>query len=172
MIVELNAGEEKSEYKGGYRKGPVTAMCPRPVDINLILDEEGDVLRFTETSCNMHRFAEETEKKITGKWSLSVNDDAALGTWTSQRAASPLPISLTRVDLLPDAEVPKDANPLAATYDTRWLESVNFNDAGMAKSFGDVEVRFSQGFGVWHCLSGVGQFPGWRSQGQGQMRCY
>ena len=159
VIVELNAGAEKSEYKGGYLEGARYSYLPKPIDIKLILDEEGSVLRFTETLLQHGRFADAEDKKITGQWSLSVNGDTALGTWTSPTGDKSLPISLTRVDLLPVSEVPKDANPLPTTYDTRWLESVNFNDAGTAKSFGDVEVRFTKDSAFGIAFPVLGNFP-------------
>lgn len=159
VIVELNAGAEKSEYKGGYLEGARYSYLPKPFDINLILDEEGNVLRFTETLLQHGRFADEDDKKITGKWSLSVNGDAAIGTWTSPAGDKSLPISLTRVDLLPVSEVPKDANPLPTTYETRWLETVNFNDAGTAKTFGEVEVRFTKDSAFGIAFPVLGNFP-------------
>jgi hypothetical protein len=159
VIVELNAGEEKSGYKGGYIEGARYSYLPVPRDINLMLDEEGDTLRFTETLWPHRRFADEEDKKITGKWTLSVNGDTALGTWAAPDGSASTPIALTRVKLLSEIEVPKDANRLATTYDTLWLESVSFTDAGTAKSFGDVEVRFSKDSAFGITFPVLGQFP-------------
>ena len=159
VIVELNAGEEKSDYKGGYSEGARYSYLPKARDINLILDEVGNTLRFTET-LHLHRmFAEEEDKKITGKWTLSVTKDAALGTWASPDGKKSLPISLVRVDLVQEADVPENENRLATTYDNLWLENVSFADAGSAKTFGKVEVRWQKdsAFGIGFPM--LGKFP-------------
>jgi hypothetical protein len=159
VIVELNAGTEKSDFKGGYIDGARYSYVPKVRDINLILDQEGDTLRFTETLWQHRRFADEEDKKITGKWTLSVNGDTALGLWSAPDGTSLTPISLTRVQLVPNADVPDGGNRLAATYDTLWLESVSFTDAGTAKTFGNVEVRFSKDSAFAITFPVLGQFP-------------
>jgi hypothetical protein len=141
VIVELNAGEEKSDYKGGYREGSRYSYLPKPRDINLMLDAEGDVLRFTETMRPHRMFADEEDKKITGKWEIKVDGEKASGTWTSTKGDKTLPIDLTRTALLEKDDTPRDDNLLSASYDALWLQSISFSDAGTAKTFGAVEVR-------------------------------
>lgn len=159
VIVELNAGEEKSDYKGGYREGSRYSYLPKARDINLIMDAEAESLRFTET-LHLHRmFADETDKKITGKWNIKVDDNAATGTWTSPDGKKTLPIGLTRTELLAQAYVPSTDNQLSASYDALWLESVSFTDAGLAKKFGAVDVRYikDSAFGTTYPV--IGNFP-------------
>jgi hypothetical protein len=159
VIVELKAGEEHSSFKGGYREGARYSYVPKARDINLVLDQEGTQLRFTETLWPHHRFADEADKKITGKWQLKVSDDSAAGTWTSPDGKKSLPIALERVDLLSQRDKPADDNVLSATYDLLWVANVSFSDAGPAATFGNVEVRFSKdsAFGIAFPL--LGQFP-------------
>jgi hypothetical protein len=159
VLVELYAGEEKSTYKGGYREGSRYSYLPKTRDINLILDSEGTSLHFTET-LHLHRmFADEENKKITGKWEIDVKGAQALGTWTSPDGKKTLPITLTRSTLLGSADVSPNNNQLSASYDALWLETVNFTDAGTAKNFGAVEVRYLQdsAFGTKYPV--FGKFP-------------
>jgi hypothetical protein len=159
VLVELNAGEEKSDYKGGYREGSRYSYLPKPRDINLILDAEGKTLSFTETSHPHRVFADEEDKKITGRWDIVVDAKGATGTWTSATGDKTLPIALTRTDLLQNTVASSSYNQLAASYDALWLETVSFTDVGTAKTFGPVEVRFLQdsAFGTKYPV--IGNFP-------------
>lgn len=159
VIVELNAGYEKSDYKGGYREGSRYSYLPKARDINLMLDAEGDSLLLTET-LHLHRmFADAEDKKITGKWEIKVDGAKATGTWTSPKGDKTLPIVLVRSALMAQDDMPSDDNVLSASYDELWLESVSFTDAGTAKTFGDVEVRWlkDSAFGTQYPV--IGNFP-------------
>lgn len=159
VIVELNAGEEKSDFKGGYREGSRYSYLPKPRDINLILDEETDSLRFTETLRPHRMFADEEDKKITGRWQIIVQGEKASGTWTSTKGDKTFPIDLIRTALLEKDDMPPDDNLLSASYDALWLESISFSDAGTAKTFGAVEVRLlkDSAFGTTYPM--IGNFP-------------
>lgn len=159
VLVELNAGEEKSDYKGGYREGSRYSYVPKVRDINLMLDAEGESLSFTETLRPHRMFADETDKKITGRWVLKVSGDGATGTWTSPEGKKTLPITLTRAPLLGGGDVPSGDNALSASYDALWLENVSFSDAGSVKAVGPVEVRFMKdsAFGTRYPV--IGNFP-------------
>ena len=89
-----------------------------------------------------------------------MNGDTALGTWTSPDGKSSQPISLTRAELVPDADVAEGNNRLSTTYENLWLETVTFADAGTAKRFGDVEVRYSKDSAFGIAFPVLGQFPG------------
>lgn len=157
VIVELNAGYEKSDYKGGYREGSRYSYLPKARDINLILDAEGDNLRFTET-LRLHRmFADEADKKITGTWEIRVDAKGATGTWTSPKGDKRLPIRLTRArNVTPENE---NANTLSSTYNALWLNELKLKDAGLFKTFGAIEVRKlkDSAFGLEHPI--LGAFP-------------
>lgn len=159
VLVELNAGEEKSDYKGGYREGSRYSYVPKVRDINLMLDAEGDSLSFTETLHPHRMFADETDKKITGRWVLKVSGDTASGTWTSPAGDKTLQIALTRAALLGRGDVSSLDNQLSASYDALWLETVNFSDAGSVTAVGPVEVRFMKdsAFGTKYPV--IGNFP-------------
>lgn len=166
VIVELNAGEEKSDYKGGFREGARYSYLPKARDISLILDQAGQTLRFTETLHPHRLFADAEDKKITGTWSLKVDAKGATGTWTAPAGGKTLPIDLVRVSLIAQAELPAEANRLSATYDAEWLSHVTLADAGVFKSFGDVEIRKlkDSAFGIEHPV--VGAFPDEARKGQ------
>lgn len=159
VIVELNAGEEKSDYKGGYRSGSRYSYLPKPRDINLMLDAEGESLRFTETLRPHTMFADEEDKKITGSWEIKVQGERASGTWMSPKGDKRLPIVLTRKALVPAAKISSLSNQLSVTYEELWLERVTFADAGLAKKFPGVEVRFvkDSSFGTRYPV--LGKFP-------------
>jgi hypothetical protein len=159
VIVELNAGEAKSDYKGGYSEGARYSYVPKVRDLSLILTQDGDTLTFTETEWQHRMFDVEEDKRITGTWSIAASRDAALGTWTSSDGKTTQPISLTRVKLVPQADVGEGANQLSATYDALWLENVTFNDAGTAKRFGDLEVRFTKDSAFGIAFPVLGDFP-------------
>jgi hypothetical protein len=149
VLVELNASEEKSDYKGGYLEGSRYSYLPKVRDINLILDKEAETLSFTET-LHLHRmYADEADKKITGRWTLTVSGGTASGTWTSPDGAKTLPISLKREKLV---DVSENTNQLSATYDAMWLKEITLTDAGLFKNFGAVEVRKlkDSAFGIEH----------------------
>jgi hypothetical protein len=124
-----------------------------------MLTEKGKTLGFDETTLLPYEFASEEDKKITGHWTLSVSGAKAKGTWASPDGKKKLPIALTRVPDLPEGEADPDLNIWAATYNALWLKQVSFADAGAAKSFGDVEVRFvkDSAFGITYPV--LGAFP-------------
>lgn len=159
VIVELYAGEEKSDYKGGYREGSRYSYVPKVRDINLVLDAEDERLRFTETLRPHRMFADEADQKITGRWTLKVSGEKAYGTWTSPKGDKTLPITLTRTVLLAHDDVASDGNQLSASYDALWLETISFSDAGSTKTFGPVEVRYMKdsAFGTKYPV--IGNFP-------------
>lgn len=159
IIVELNAGAEKSSFKGGYADGPRYSYLPKTRDISLILDKEGESLAFTETLWSHHRFADEADKHITGTWQLQVKGDKATGTWTSPKGETSFPIRLTRAPLVPAQEITSDQSQLAATYDLLWLNSVSFTDAGTANTFGPVEIRWSKDSAFNVAYPVIGNFP-------------
>jgi hypothetical protein len=157
VLVELNAGEEKSAYKGGYREGARYSYLPKARDINLILDKEDVLLSFTET-LHLHRmFAEAEDKKITGTWLLTVDKEGATGIWTSPKGDKTLPIALKRAPL--EKNVDANSNTLSSTYDALWLKTITFVDAGLFKQFGSIEVRKfkDSAFGLEYPL--FGNFP-------------
>jgi hypothetical protein len=124
-----------------------------------MLTEKGKTLGFDETTLLPYEFASEEDKKITGHWTLSVSGEKAKGTWASPDGKKKLPIALRRVPDLSEGEADPDLNIWAATYNALWLKQVSFADAGAAKSFGDVEVRFvkDSAFGISYPV--LGAFP-------------
>jgi len=159
VIVELHAGEGKTEYSGGYREGARYSYAPKLRDINLVLDAEGETLRFTETLQPHRMFADETDKKITGHWTLNVDENGAAGVWSSPKRDKTLPIALKRVTLLPASDVSSDTDALSATYEGLWVASVNFVDDGLAKKFGPIEVRYVKDSAFHVRYPVIGAFP-------------
>ncbi len=147
--MEGETGRETSRY----------SYLPKPRDLNLMLSKKDMPLAFDETLLLQWEFAEpqDGDKKIKGKWSLSVNGDAATGTWASPDGKKKLPITLLRVPMIAEAEKHPDDNLVNATYVARWLKEVTFADAGTAKTFGPVEVRFTKdsAFGVAYPVIGT-----------------
>ncbi len=136
------------------------SYVPKVRDLNLVLSSKGKTLLFDETPQQYYEFnGEGSEKVITGKWSLSADGKTAKGTWTSPDGKKKLPIALTRVPDLGEDEADPDLNIWSATYNDLWLRSVTFSDAGEAKRFGDVEVRWlkNSGFGITYPV--LGAFP-------------
>jgi hypothetical protein len=91
ILVELNAGEEASSYKGGYVEGSRYSYLPKTYDLKLALQSEGKTLEFAE-SLKPHyalRDLGKDDAAWTGHWSLVVKDTVATGTWTSRDG--PLP---------------------------------------------------------------------------------
>jgi hypothetical protein len=160
ILVELNAGFETSEYKGGYAEGGRYSYLPKTRDINLILDQaDGSNLKFTETHWPHRRFADEDDKQITGRWVLVVSGETATGTWTSPDGKKTLPLALTRLSLASFTDARTDVSLLTAAYDQIWLSQVRFSDAGVAKRFGAVEVRYLKDSAFKTKYPVIGRFP-------------
>ena len=135
------------------------SYLPKVRDLNLMLTEKGATLAFDETALLAYEFATDEDKKITGHWRLTPSGDGAKGTWTSPDGAKKLPIVLARVPDLAESDHNRDLNIWSDTYNAQWLKSVSFADAGEAKRFGDIEVRFvkDSAFGIAYPV--LGAFP-------------
>lgn len=137
------------------------SYLPRVRDLNLILTQNGKVLEFEETPIPYSEFMGATgdDRKVTGRWAVSVKGEKVTGTWTSPDGKKKLPIALTHVPDLSEDEADPDLNIWSATYNAEWLKSVTFSDAGTAKSFGKVEVRWMKdsAFGIEFPV--LGTFP-------------
>lgn len=137
------------------------SYLPKVRDLNLMLSGKDMPLAFEETLLQPWEFPEplDGDKKITGQWSLSVEGDAAMGTWTSPDGKKTLSINLARLPLMDESKNYPDDNLLNATYTARWLKEVTFADAGAAKPFGPVEVRFAKDSAFGIAFPVIGAFP-------------
>lgn len=164
IIVELYAGQDKSDYKGGYRDASRYSYLPKPRDINLVLKGEGKALTFAETLQEPLRFADEPDSKLlTGAWQLSVAGDKASGTWADPAGKKTLPISLTRVK---PVAAQGEANVLDLTYDALWLKTLTFKPEDKAekgrdkpKAFGPVTVGWVKDSAFGIAFPVLTQFP-------------
>jgi hypothetical protein len=125
------------------------SYLPKARDINLILAGPEMPLRFEETLMRPDQFeiAKGAEREVTGKWALSASGTQMTGTWTSADGKKQLPISLTRTTAGDEG------------YAGLWLKEVTFKDIGVAKSFGAVNVHFSEDsvFRIHYPM--IGSFP-------------
>ena len=146
IIVELNAGEEKSDYKGGYAEGSRYSYLPKAFDLKLMLESEGDTLEFAESTQPHYAIADlpKDDPARTGHWSLKVAGNGAAGTWTSANGNKSLPIKLKRLPLIGEKDVPKDFNRLSLTYNLRWFRQVKIAGTEKLKTFGDVNLAFEK----------------------------
>jgi hypothetical protein len=144
ILVELNAGEEASSYKGGYVEGSRYSYLPKTYDLKLALQSEGKTLEFAE-SLQPHyalRDLGKDDAAWTGHWSLVVKDTVATGKWTSRDGKKSLPIALTRLALVDAALVPADFNRLSHSYNLRWFETEKISGRTKPISFGEVSLAF------------------------------
>lgn len=147
IIVELNAGMDKSEYPGGYTDGSRYSYLPKAYDLKLLLEkEQGSKLEFQESTLPHYAIADlpADDPGRTGRWSLTVSSNEAEGTWTSQDGKKSLPIRLKRLPLIAEAEVPKDFNRLSLTYNKRWFEEEKISGTEQPKSFGTVTLALEK----------------------------
>ena len=160
IIVQLV--EELDDMEGTTRREYSRySYLPKPRDLNLFMTGDGKALTFEESPQQSWEFKspEAGEKKVTGRWTLSVKGGNASGTWTSPDGKKKLPITLTAVPDLPQEAVNPDLNVMNETYNGLWLDAVTFADHASAKTFGEVEVRFVKDsiFGIE--LPIIGAFP-------------
>lgn len=146
ILVELNAGPDKTEYKGGYQDGSRYSYLPKAFDLKLALESEGETLEFAESTLPHYAIDDlpQDDPGRTGHWSLKVSDDGASGTWTSASGKKTLPIRLKRLQLVNKEEVPTEQSRLAATYNDRWFETEKISGASDPKTFGDVTLAFER----------------------------
>jgi hypothetical protein len=99
------------------------------------------------------------DKRVTGRWELRVSGEQAKGSWQSPDGKKKLPIALSRVAEVSRAEAGPERNLPIATYDELWAKTLRFSDAGVAKRFGAVEIRWvkDSAFGITFPL--LGAFP-------------
>ncbi len=146
IIVELNAGQEASSYKGGYSDGSRYSYVPAAYDLKLVLESEGQTLEFLEGTQPHYQLKDlpKDDPARTGHWSLKVSGKTATGTWVSTDGKKTLPIALKRLDLVKAAQVPKDMNQLSVTYNERWFADEKISGATKPKSFGPVKLAFER----------------------------
>lgn len=160
IIVQLVEPQDDMEGDTG-RETSRYSYLPKVRDINLMLKGQGTALRFEETLLPQYLYGDDTttNKKVTGQWTVIVNGDRATGTWSAPDGQKTLPIALARVPEISRAEAGPDRNIPIATYDELWAKSLTFADAGRAKVFGPVEVRWvkDSAFGIAYPV--LGQFP-------------
>ena len=160
ILVQLVEPHEDMEGETG-RETSRYSYLPKARDINLMLANAGMPLTFEKTLLLPYEFnsAKGSDRKVTGTWSLTITGETAKGTWSSPDGKKHLPITLTRVPLINEEEKAPDDNIFNATYSALWLKETSFIDAGAAKTFGDVEVRFvkDSSFGIAYPV--IGKFP-------------
>ena len=146
ILVELNAGQEKTEYKGGFVDGSRYSYLPKAFDLKLVLEQEGDTLEFAESTLPYYLLDDlpADDPGRTGHWSLKVSDEGASGTWTSIDGKKTLPIKLKRLDLVDEENVPEHESQLTLTYGNRWFETVKIGGATDPKTFGEVTLAFER----------------------------
>lgn len=142
IIVELNAGPDKTEYKGGFVDGSRYSYLPKAFDLKLLLEQEGETLEFAESTQPHYAIADlpKDDPARSGHWSLKVSEDGASGNWTSSDGKKTLPIKLKRLELVDEEDVPKDQSQLSATYNKRWFETEKISGAIDPKTFGAVTL--------------------------------
>lgn len=158
VIVELVEPLDDMEGES-KRETSRYSYLPKARDLNLMLTEKGKTIGFDETTLLPYEFASAEDKKITGHWTLTPSARGVKGTWASPDGKKKLPIILVRVENIPEEKADPDLNIMSATYNELWLKQVSFADAGVAKTFGDVEVRFvkDSAFGITYPV--LGAFP-------------
>jgi hypothetical protein len=146
VIVELHAGDEKTEFKGGFERGSRYSYLPKARDLFLGLDADGETLMFSESPTPEIFYVDmpRSDVKILARWSLKVDRKGANGTWMSSDGKKTLPITLTRLPLLADADVPEFNSVLGATYNARWFRAVKIGRAAKSQRFGSVTMAFEQ----------------------------
>ncbi|MCA0432053.1 MAG: hypothetical protein LCH46_02220 [Proteobacteria bacterium] len=146
VIVELNAGADASDYKGGFADGSRYSYYPKLYDLNLVLDGGGSgaPLAFTETTARHMEVPDlpPGDPKITGRWSISVDGKGATGTWASPDGKKKLPISLRRVPLMAADKLPPQNSQLSATYNGLWFRSVSFEPTEKTAAFGGILMTY------------------------------
>jgi hypothetical protein len=165
FTVSASAAEWDGVYEGTLGKSRVIVQLreplpdkrqhsrysylPKPRDINLVLTSSGMPLRFEETLMQPYEIenAKAGERKVTGKWALSISGSQATGTWESPDGKKNLPVILKRSASGDDG------------YTGLWLNEVTFADSGVVKTFGLVETRYIQDsvFGISYPV--IGKFP-------------
>lgn len=146
ILVELNAGPDKTEYKGGFQDNSRYSYLPKAFDLKLALEKDGATLEFAESTQPGYAIADlpKDDPARTGHWSIKVSGDAATGTWTSQNGKKKQPIALKRLPLVAAKDVPKDNSQLTATYNNRWFETEKISGSTNPKTFGDVTLAFEK----------------------------
>ena len=146
IIVELNAGQDASSYKGGYSEGSRYSYLPAAYDLKLVLESEGKTLEFLEGTQSHDQLKDlpKEDPAWTGHWSLKVTGKTAVGRWSSATGTKTLPIVLKRLPLVSRKDVPQDFNQLAVTYNERWFKAETFSGATRAKAFGQVKLAFER----------------------------
>jgi hypothetical protein len=146
ILVELNAWQDTSSFPSCCSDGSRYSYLPRNYDLKLALEKAGDRLEFTEATVPHYAIAElpEDSPDRTGRWSLKVMGDKAVGTWTARDGKKTLPIALKRLSLAPQAAVPQDGNRLVATYNLRWFKDIKISGAAKPVRFGKVTLAFER----------------------------
>jgi hypothetical protein len=144
ILVELNAGQDKSDYKGAYVEGSRYSYVPKAYDLKLVLDAEGKTLKFTESTVPFYAAKDlpKTDPAFSGHWSLEVDGQTATGTWTSRDGKKTLPIQLKRQALLNN--VGADFNRLSETYNHLWFKHVTIAGATKPVQFGSATLAFER----------------------------
>ena len=142
IIVELNAGAEASDYKGGYSDGSRYSYLPNAFDLKLALESENGMLEFAESTSPHYAIVDlpKDDPARSGHWTLDVTGNSATGTWRSTDGKKQLPIKLQRLALVAEQDVPKDFNQLSVTYNARWFSEVKISGATKPARFGDVTL--------------------------------
>ncbi len=160
ILVELT---DPLDEKQGVSKRETSrySYLPKARDLNLMLKSSSGELRFEETLLQPYQYtsADQTDKKVSGTWVLSVKGAAATGKWTSPDGKQHLPIQLSRVQNLADDNPFPDSNIWSATYNAEWLKLVTIAPVGKPKTFGTVEVDMMKDsvFGIEHPV--LSKFP-------------
>jgi hypothetical protein len=144
IIVELNAGQGASSYKGGYSEGSRYSYLPAAYDLKLVLKSEGKTLEFLEGTQPHYELKDlaKDDPAWTGHWSLKVAGKTASGTWVSRDGKKSLPIALKRLPLLND--VGADFNQLSVTYNNIWFGHEKISGVAKPVRFGEVELAFEK----------------------------
>jgi hypothetical protein len=160
IIVQLVEPQEDMEGDTG-RETSRYSYLPKTRDINLVLKADDGALSFEETLLPLYMYGDEgtADKRVTGRWELRVSAEQAKGSWQSPDGKKTLPIALSRVAEISRAEAGPERNLPIATYDELWAKTLSFSDAGVAKRFGAVEIRWvkDSAFGITFPL--LGAFP-------------
>jgi hypothetical protein len=122
----------------------------KPYDLGLVLDAEGEILRFTETQklgATKDDLKGSDKRFITGGWSLRIAADTAEGEWRDAAGKRRLPIKLKKVS---GNEPARDSHAVVVAYHQRWAEQVSFKAAEAKQSFAQIRIGMAQGasFGI------------------------
>jgi hypothetical protein len=160
IIVQLVEPQDDMEGDTG-RETSRYSYLPKTRDLNLYLKFSGKNLGFEESVLRPSEFFDEgaKDRKISGRWLLRVKGNSAKGKWSSADGKKTLPVTLTRVPEISREEAGPDRNIPIATYDELWGKSLRFTDAGAARTFGPVEIRWvkDSAFGIGFPM--LGAFP-------------